>query len=359
METDKIDEVLKELLTSETRQPSPETAAQSWLALCPRIKAKRRRRLGLTSAAAVAVVCACLFIPGKHSDDVQTMAQYAASMPQTLDREGDIKLSISGRPDMVISSSDVNIIHSGNGVVTIDSDVQGKVVVRESSASEQNSTSVQDFNQVVVPVGKRTHLTLSDGTRIWMNSGSRLIYPESFGKESRDVFLEGEAYFEVSHNEACPFYVKTGNYDVAVKGTVFDVSAYPNRNETFVILVNGSVDVDSHEGPVCALKPGQIVKLQGSDMAEPEYADITPYVSWVKDYLVFKNEKLGIALEKIGRQYGKTFLLAPGTSEITVSGKLYLKDDLSSILRSISFSVPVNFEDHNESIYVHEAVGDF
>lgn len=359
MEMEEINDVLTRLLSSERSQAIPETAEQSWALLGTRIVARHRRRVICCTSAALVVVCLCLLIPGKHTESVQTLAQYAASQPQFLDREGDIKLSISGRPDMVISAPDANIIHSGDGVVTIDSDVQGKVVVGEASSSDKTTSPVLDFNQIMVPAGKRTHLTLSDGTRIWINSGSRLVYPECFGKDRREVFLEGEAYFEVAHNESSPFYVSTGNCDVCVRGTVFDVSAYQNRNETFVVLVNGSVQVDNHNGAVTPLKPGQIVKLQGSEMSEPMVADISPYISWVKDYLIFKNEKLGIALEKIGRQYGKTFLLAPGISEYCVSGKLYLKEDLSSVLKTIAFSLPVSFEDHNESIYVHESAGDF
>ena len=81
------------------------------------------------------------------------------------------------------------------------------------------------MQQVVVPAGQRVELRLADGTKVWLNSKSRLEYPSSFGRRSRRVTLCGEGYFEVAHDERKPFVVETGQYDVRVLGTTFNVYA--------------------------------------------------------------------------------------------------------------------------------------
>ena len=102
------------------------------------------------------------------------------------------------------------------------------------------------MQQVVVPAGQRVELRLADGTKVWLNSKSRLEYPSSFGRRSRRVTLCGEGYFEVAHDERKPFVVETGQYDVRVLGTTFNVYAYDNDRAAFeTALMEGSVEVSS------------------------------------------------------------------------------------------------------------------
>lgn len=81
------------------------------------------------------------------------------------------------------------------------------------------------MNEVVIPYGKKSELLLADGTKVWLNAGSRMAFPSKFTKNIREVFLEGEACFEVEENEGQPFIVKAGDLDVKVLGTHFNVSA--------------------------------------------------------------------------------------------------------------------------------------
>ena len=98
-------------------------------------------------------------------------------------------------------------------------------------------------NQIEVPIGERASLRLSDGTLVWLNSGSRLEYPTHFATDNRQVRLEGEAYFEVQRDESLPFIVQTNTVDVKVLGTKFNVSSYA-KEETKVTLKEGKVQVE-------------------------------------------------------------------------------------------------------------------
>ena len=102
---------------------------------------------------------------------------------------------------------------------------------------------------VSVPAGQRTHLTLPDGTTVWLNARTTLSYPTSFNSNERTVFLQGEAYFEVSKNRHKPFIVQTQQYNIEVLGTKFDVEAYPDSKNFETTLMQGSVKVSSPQNP--------------------------------------------------------------------------------------------------------------
>jgi cytoskeletal protein RodZ len=122
----------------------------------------------------------------------------------------DVTLFLSDSSHETFSSNEVDIKYDGSGVIVTGT---GKVL---SSEAEKNSKNEEQLNQLVVPFGKHSSITLSDGTKLWLNSGSRAIYPVTFNKKYREIFIEGEAYLEVAQNASQPFYVKTDKINVKV-----------------------------------------------------------------------------------------------------------------------------------------------
>ena len=98
---------------------------------------------------------------------------------------------------------------------------------------------------ITVPAGQRINITLVDGTNVWLNARTSLSYPVKFGKNNRQVVLDGEAYFDVTKDKSKPFIVQTDNYNVEVLGTKFDVNAYSETGEFETTLMSGSVKVAS------------------------------------------------------------------------------------------------------------------
>ena len=104
------------------------------------------------------------------------------------------------------------------------------------------------MNQVVVPFGKKSSIELADGTKVWLNAGSRMAFPDRFTGSRREIFLEGEAFFNVTPDKSMPFYVKTKEVVIRVLGTKFNVSAYEADNEVVTVLVEGTVSMRENKG---------------------------------------------------------------------------------------------------------------
>lgn len=158
-------------------------------------------------------------------------------------------------------------------------------------------------NQIEVPIGERASLRLSDGTLVWLNSGSRLEYPTHFATDNRQVRLEGEAYFEVQRDEALPFIVQTNALDVKVLGTKFNVSSY-EKEETIVTLKEGKVQVDCNAGKESyILHPNEQIVYSESKGAELLQVDANRISSWTTGDLIFVNEPLEHIVKVLERRF--------------------------------------------------------
>src|SRR3546814_509770 len=116
-----------------------------------------------------------------------------------------------------------------------------KIKIGNSQIVDDNTRVA--MNTLIVPYGKRTKLQLSDGSTVWLNSGSKLAYPASFNEDKRKVYLEGEAIFEVTHDKSHPFMVIAKDFEIEVLGTVFNVSNYSDDPSINTVLKNGSVKI--------------------------------------------------------------------------------------------------------------------
>ena len=123
-----------------------------------------------------------------------------------------------------------------------------------------------EFNQLIIPKGTFYHLVLSDGTKVWLNADSKIKYPVSFGQDKREVSLRGEGYFEVAKDSTRPFIVSTDKMDVRVLGTTFDVNTYEDEGKSFVVLVEGLVEVSAGKGESRIITPGYMAEVNMHDV---------------------------------------------------------------------------------------------
>ena len=158
----------------------------------------------------------------------------------------------------------------------------------------------EGIHTLKIPRGMNKQLTLTDGTQVWLNAESTLEYPETFeGKPNREVYLKGEAYFEVTKNASQPFRVKTDALETLVLGTSFNVRAY-SKEDTQVTLVEGSVKVsDKHQNEL-RLQPGEHTD-QKLNKTKVEKAD--DYHSWAEGMFYFDNTELVEIMRELGRWY--------------------------------------------------------
>ena len=225
----------------------------------------------------------------------------------------------------------------------------GAAVMVNDTAEMKQSVKEDSFNQMIVPFGKRSNLILSDGTRVWINSGSRLVYSPVFTGKSREVFLEGEAYFEVAKDEKKPFFVRTNAYKVKVYGTKFDVQAYQQNNEYNTILIEGKVSLSVNKGGILSrehfLFPDQKAMLTADkeDFLVTEVANIDNYIAWKEGYLIFKNEAFQSILKRVSHYYNINVELNEEIQIKRLSGKLDLKDDPERVLDGLSLISKIRY----------------
>ena len=163
------------------------------------------------------------------------------------------------------------------------------------------------YNKIVVPRGGEYFVTLSEGTKVWLDADSELEYPVFFSGDFREVKLKGNAYFSVTKKNDKPFVVRAGEFSLKVYGTEFNVNAYDLQNiET--VLVNGSIGFKANiSTPERMMEPNELaVSDSRTGLSEIHQVDIYPYIAWKNQNIVFVNERLESIMEKMARWYDVT-----------------------------------------------------
>jgi hypothetical protein len=247
---------------------------------------------------------------------------------------------ISGNEATLILADGKKIDIGGNKSVIQYTGDGTSVSVNDTTRVEQENIA-NSFNQMIVPFGKRSSMELSDGTKVWLNSGSKLVYATAFKGKTREVFLEGEAYFEVAKDAAKPFYVKTDAFRIMVLGTKFDVKAYKDDNEYNTVLVEGKVSMKvnnqlfSKEVFLSPYEKSTILK-DHDNFQITQVKDVNICTSWIYGYLEFEKENLADVLKSISRFYNISIEVKTGNQLKKVSGKLDLKTEPERILNGLA-----------------------
>lgn len=155
------------------------------------------------------------------------------------------------------------------------------------------------MNRIVVPRGGEYQIVLSDGTKVWLNADTYLVFPSAFDKRERVVEVAGEAFFEVVHNEGWPFVVRMDKSMVKVLGTSFNINTYNQRNTT--TLAEGVVELVSERGNY-RLKPGEQGVVENGKVSVAT-VDVREYTSWKDGFFIFRNRRLEDVLTVLSRWY--------------------------------------------------------
>ncbi|SFW41475.1 FecR family protein [Sinomicrobium oceani] len=186
---------------------------------------------------------------------------------------------------------------------------KGKQLIYTDSITSTGITETQ-YNTLTVPYAKTFDLTLSDGSRITLNSGTTIKYPSSFSTEGeRKVFLKGEAYFRITKNPQHPFIVSSENINVRVLGTEFNLSSYPEDKKIHTALIEGSVSLypngeNYDPNRAVLLQPGQVAmwdKALGSVHISETETDL--YTSWIDGKIIFRHTVFENIVKKLERHY--------------------------------------------------------
>lgn len=222
------------------------------------------------------------------------------------------------------------------------------------SGEEITETKIINNNHLVIPKGKTYQLSLSDGTRIWLNSETEITYPTHFSENKREVKLIGEAYFEVAKDKAKPFIVYANGMEIKVLGTSFNVSCYTSDNIISTTLVEGSVAVKTTHGKTETITPSeQFTYNKENNKSTIQAVDTQLFTSWIEGKYIFKNATLEEIVTKLQHWYEFSIIY----EDNNLKNKRYSivaerNTKLDQLLEVISYTSEVKLERVNNIIHV-------
>lgn len=220
--------------------------------------------------------------------------------------------------------------------------------------SLQMASSV-NMTECYVSHGEKKVVTLSDSTTVILNSGSLLIYPEEFTSSERQVYLTGEAIFDVSKNDACPFIVTTPDLKIQVHGTLFNVSSYVDGSYATTTLKEGSVSVFDEQGGQYLLSPNQTLRYEKeSGKVSVVQADVEDAFAWKDGKLCFKSDSIHAIVNKIERYYGvQVYLTTSRYDDERLTAKFVNGESVEEMMTTLSLILPgMKWHMENSIVYI-------
>jgi transmembrane sensor len=206
------------------------------------------------------------------------------------------------------------------------------------------------YSEIVAPLGSRIKIDLPDGSTAWLNHGTILKYPQKFGERSRELFITGEAYFNVKEDKGHPFILKTSDIDIHVLGTRFNVMAYEDDPEIVITLEEGELDLfyssrDQSSGKIACLEPGEHIVIERYSKEVSKYSGKTDiYTAWKDGLLVFRDDPMDVIVKKLERWYNVEIEFADEELASYRFTATFTDETLRQVLHLLSVAVPMEYE---------------
>lgn len=286
---------------------------------------------------------------GMKNESVEVHRQFSAVSRPGGERA--ILKLYDGKTIMLDSTMKSSLIaHEANVRIEMDSNH----LLRYSSYDSIGITDANKNNELIIPKGGEYQVVLADGTKVWLNSASRLIYPQSFMGKERRVVLSGEAFFDVAHDAERPFIVETSRMNVKVLGTRFNVNDYDDNEEVSTTLVNGSVEIFSGGQQAFRLVPGEQAYGKENELEKRE-VNVRLYTSWIDGKFLFNNTELEEIAKQISRWYDvEIFFSSENVKKVRFTGAIVKFKPLDDLVRMIESTSQVRFSVKGKTIVISE-----
>jgi transmembrane sensor len=278
--------------------------------------------------------------------------------------------AVQNKEDVSAPSAIRATITLANGQkIVLDSSASGMLATQGNVQLIKNANGRVEYNEKAKPVSgspisyntlsnprgsKVVALTLSDGTRVWLNSESSLTYPTAFAGKERKVSMTGEAYFEVVHNAGQPFRIEAKGVELEDIGTSFNINAYPEEPASRTTVISGSVKVKTVDIPKqqsFVLTPDQAAVLTNGDLHKEDKVDGEASIAWKNDLFTFEDQDLKTILRQVSRWYDVDLEYKTEPGEKPFSGGLSRQLTLKQLL--ILFNgTGLHFELHNKTLTI-------
>ncbi len=218
------------------------------------------------------------------------------------------------------------------------------------SSPQQELAENTVYQEVTTAFGTRSKFLLPDGSTVWLNSGSKLIFPTLFKGDRRQVVLSGEAYFEVQHNEAMPFIVKTPALAIRVLGTSFNVQAYEGSKQMVTTLVEGKVVLERYSNDnntvLAELKPNEraVLNYTNHTLKIHKEEDIDKFIAWKDGKLVFFDDPIEEVASKLGNWYNVEVQIRNQKLKNYHFTATFTDEPIEQVLDLLSKSSPIQYK---------------
>lgn len=320
---------------------------KAWIALNARLRSKKQQKIGWKYAVAI-VIAMGISIPFIYK--ISNNIVYKEKQKNILQK---VK-SGSGKAVLTLEDGNQVVLKKGEKITSVNSDVVGEKIVYKNKKIKKKENL--KYNYLTIPRGGRFFVTLSDGTKVWLNSDSKLKYPVAFVKnKDRNVeLIYGEAYFEVSpslKNNGTKFSIKTQQQLITVLGTQFNVKAYKDENTITTTLVKGQVKIDYGVKSQILHSNQQANFDVKSEKFTVDNVDVYDYIAWQKGIFSFKNKPLKKIVKVLSRWYDIDIIIEnDNLKNMTFNGILSKDQKLKTILETINKTNPILYFMDNEKV---------
>ncbi len=261
------------------------------------------------------------------------------------DKESPNMLTIYNSMDKNIETEEIRLFTEDKQMA----DIENNVTIDYSKSDKQvqlgNRTidKPQDttYHQLIVPRGKHTCLILADGSTLHVNAGTKVIYPNRFKKNHREIFVDGEIYIDVVKNEKAPFIVSTTSCDIQVLGTSFNVYAYSQENNANVALVRGSIKLKDRQKGELTLKPDELALISDYRIKEKKRVHASDYTAWTQGLLKLDATPLSSVFKRLERFYDVDISYTDEVGTMKIYGSLDLECSIDEVLRRLKYITPI------------------
>lgn len=317
----------------------------------------QRKRYLKYSFGLVAAACILGFFFFNNSQNPSIQISPIDKYVKTLENQNrptDIQLILGDNQNLKIAESEASISYSNNG--------EQVTIGKEKSVNQKTHKDQKVvFNTLIVPYGKRSSIELADGTKVWLNSGSKLVFPATFTQEKREVFLDGEGIFEVAHDKSHPFIVSSDDQKIEVLGTVFNVSNYHDDEAISTVLKSGSIKISyNNSGNIkskesVTIKPNTLAVYNRNDKnIATQNVDTEKYFSWRDGIFIFKNDSMQSIMKKVSRYYNIEIIITDKElAKTTFSGYLDVKNNVENVIKIIQETTKFEYTISNNQLIIN------
>ncbi len=309
-----------------------------------RIRSRRRTIIKYTQsvAAVFAVFVVSVYLISTYKNSNHTSEHRVANYKQAMLVTGDgeiYPLDVTKESFVDPSNLENNISH------LVQNKKQGFISFFRSAVSDT----------IIVPRGAKYKFTLMDGTKVWLNSNSKLVFPNQFEGNIRKISLNGEGFFEVAPNKAVPFIIDVDEAEVKVIGTAFNINAYDEKHEMVTTVVEGKVIVnDDHwEKKELLMANEQLCVNTLTGVVQRKELDAAMFTAWTRGRLVFENESLDSLMKRLERLYDVNIMISDDVDKtIKFTGDIKRYDDLNDVLDMLATTQNVKFSMDGHDVVV-------